>query len=67
MNFDRSIRLPDLILFILVLNFFFAKKVRFWNSVTSKLGDALEFSLQIGNQKPQRSDFDSVCKANNGT
>ena len=29
------------------------------------MGVALEFSLQLGNHKPQQSDFDTVCKANN--
>ena len=35
--------------------------------MTLKMGVALEFSLQLGNYKPQRSDSDTVCKANNGT
>ena len=32
-----------------------------------KMEVALEFSLQLGNHEPQRSDFDIVCKAYKGT
>ena len=35
--------------------------------MTLKMGVALEFVLQIGKHKTQRSDFDIVCKANNDT
>ena len=30
------------------------------------MGVALEFLLHFGNHKQQKSDFDIVCKANNG-
>ena len=74
MKVDRYITLPDLILSTFLrsktdvgLKRFFAKYVPFWNSVTLKMGVALEFSLQLANHKPQRSNFGIVCKANNGT
>ena len=35
--------------------------------MTLKMGVALEFAMQLGNHKPQLSDFDIVCKANNDT
>ena len=37
--------------------------------MTLQMGVALDFSLQLGNHKPQRSDFaaDIVYMANNGT
>ena len=38
---------------------------KLFNSVTLKMGGVLEFSLQLGNNEPQHSDF--VCKAYNGT
>ena len=74
MNVDRNIKLPDMILSTVLLS----KQIMVSNYLGKKGkilelcdfrngGTALEFSLQIGNQKPQRSDFDSVCRANNGT
>ena len=42
-------------------------KVRFLNSVTLKMGIYLDFLLQLHNHKPQQSDSDIVCNANNGT
>ena len=35
--------------------------------MTLKMGVALEFTLQLTDHKPQLSDFDNVCKANNDT
>ena len=35
--------------------------------MTLKMAVALEFSVQHGNHKPQRSAVDSVFKANNGS
>ena len=74
MNVDRCIQVPDLILSTLLLSktdiglkSFFAKKAHFLNIVTLKMGVALHFSLQLSNHKSQRSDFGTVCKANNVT
>ena len=75
MNVDRNIKVPDLILSTLLLSknrywfktFFSQKKSQFLNFVTSIMGVALHFSLQLANHKSQRSDFGAVCKANNGT
>ena len=73
MNVDRKIKLPDLILSTVLLSkqifyfkLFFRKKGKILELCDFKNEAALEFSLQIGYQKPQLSDFDSVCKANNG-
>ena len=41
MNFDRSKRLPNLILFILVLNFFFRKKGKILELCDFKIGGCL--------------------------
>ena len=74
MNVDRNIKVPDLILFTIllskpdiVLKRFFAKKAQFFNFVTLKMGGALHFSFQLANHKPQRSDLGAICEANNGT
>ena len=73
MTVDKNMKLPDLILSTILLSktdvdlkFFLAKKAQSWNSVTLKVGVALEFSLQLANHKQQWSDFGIVCKANNG-
>ena len=76
MNVDRNINVPDLILSTLLLSktdiglkrFFFSQNSHnFLYFVTLKMGAALHFSLQLANHKSQGSDFDAVCKANNGT
>ena len=74
MKVDGNIKLPELIRSTLLLSKkdiglkrYIAKSVRFWNSVTLKMGIAFDFWLQLANHKPQRSDHDIVCKANNGT
>ena len=46
---------------------FLLKNVRYCNSVTLRIGGALEFVSKLGNLKPCRSDFHVVCKANNWT
>ena len=75
MNVDRNIKVvPDLILSILllskadiVLKRVFAKRHIFFNFVTLKIWVALHCALHLANHKTQRSDFDVVSKANNGT
>ena len=75
MNVDRNIKVPDLILSYLLLSksdiglerFFRKLGTICFNFVTSKIGVALHFSLQLANHKSQRSDFGIVCMANIGT
>ena len=75
MDVDRNIKVPDLISSTLLLSktdiglkrFFRKIGTVFFNFLTLKKGVALHFSLQLANQKPQRSDFGAVCKANNDT
>ena len=35
--------------------------------MTLKMGVALEFAFQLDNHRPQPSDFDIACEANDGT
>ena len=72
MNVDRNIKVPDLLLFTLLLSKtdiglkrFFAKYAPFFNFETLRMGVALYFSWQLANHKSQWSNFGAVCTANN--